>query len=217
MDSISSVSSFLSSLPRSFSTFLFPDFNNIISKTDIKMIADVDDGEAVKAIEEFYADYYAINPHTFSMNVKTCYQNVTHWNPISLQRCTSGLISLLLSLNRAPLIRYQSNSELSTQLAEQIRKLVGKESALFDSTRVHSDTQPILLILDRKFDPITPLLNQWTYQAMLHELFGITNNRISLAHLPNIAAELKDIVVSAEQDEFYQIVSLISYPHLFLI
>ena len=36
----------------------------------------------------------------------------------------------------------------------------------------------VLLILDRRDDPITPLLNQFTYQAMLHELIGITRNRV---------------------------------------
>ncbi len=38
----------------------------------------------------------------------------------------------------------------------------------------------LCLILDRKEDPITPLLSQWTYQAMLHELVGIENNRLQL-------------------------------------
>jgi len=31
----------------------------------------------------------------------------------------------------------------------------------------------LLLILDRREDPITPLLQQWTYQAMVHELVGV--------------------------------------------
>ena len=34
-----------------------------------------------------------------------------------------------------------------------------------------------VLILDRRDDPVTPLLNCWTYQAMIHELLGIKNNR----------------------------------------
>lgn len=38
----------------------------------------------------------------------------------------------------------------------------------------------LLLIIDRREDPVTPLLNQWTYQAMLHELIGISNNRIDI-------------------------------------
>ena len=33
-------------------------------------------------------------------------------------------------------------------------------------------------VIDRNDDPITPLLNQWTYQAMIHELIGIRNNKV---------------------------------------
>lgn len=32
----------------------------------------------------------------------------------------------------------------------------------------------------RKDDPVTPLLTQWTYRAMVHELIGISNNRVLL-------------------------------------
>ncbi|OTF75544.1 vacuolar protein sorting-associated protein-like protein [Euroglyphus maynei] len=180
-----------------------PHFNNIISKTNINALAEVDEFEVVKDVQEFYADYLAINSHTFSLNVKSCYQNVHHWNPISFQRITQGIISILLSLNRCPLIRYQSSSEMAKRLAEQIRQTIAKENVLFD-TNTSTESQPILLILDRKFDPITPLLNQWTYQAMLHELLTIANNRVSLANVPGVAKELKEIVLSQEQDEFYQ-------------
>lgn len=38
----------------------------------------------------------------------------------------------------------------------------------------------VMLLLDRRDDPVTPLLNQFTYQAMLHELIGIKRNRIKL-------------------------------------
>ena len=37
-----------------------------------------------------------------------------------------------------------------------------------------------LLLYDRKEDPISPLINQWTYQAQLHEILGIKNNVIEL-------------------------------------
>uniref|UniRef100_A0A8C9GSZ0 Vacuolar protein sorting-associated protein 45 n=1 Tax=Piliocolobus tephrosceles TaxID=591936 RepID=A0A8C9GSZ0_9PRIM len=37
-----------------------------------------------------------------------------------------------------------------------------------------------MIIIDRREDPVTPLLTQWTYQAMLHELVGINNNTINL-------------------------------------
>jgi hypothetical protein len=48
----------------------------------------------------------------------------------------------------------------------------------------------LLLILDRHNDPVTPLLSQWTYQAMVHELLGISNGRVDLSKVPDIRPEL---------------------------
>ena len=50
---------------------------------------------------------------------------------------------------------------------------------------------PLLLILDRRNDPVTPMLSQWTYQAMVHELLGIQNGRVDLSTVPDIRPELK--------------------------
>jgi hypothetical protein len=37
-----------------------------------------------------------------------------------------------------------------------------------------------MLMIDRRNDPVTPLLSQWTYQAMVHEMLGITNGRVKI-------------------------------------
>lgn len=50
---------------------------------------------------------------------------------------------------------------------------------------------PLLILLDRRNDPVTPLLSQWTYQAMVHELIGITNGRVDLSSAPDISDDLK--------------------------
>lgn len=38
---------------------------------------------------------------------------------------------------------------------------------------------------------------------MVHELLGLNNNRIDLSRVPGISKELKEVVLSAENDEFY--------------
>ena len=38
---------------------------------------------------------------------------------------------------------------------------------------------------------------------MVHELLGINNNRINLSDVPGISKDLKEVVLSAEHDEFY--------------
>lgn len=46
---------------------------------------------------------------------------------------------------------------------------------------------------------------------MLHELLTIVNNRVSLTNVPGISADLKEIVLSQDQDEFFQQVILKSF------
>lgn len=163
-------------------------------------------------MQEFYADYIAVAPHVFSLNVKDgCYQTTcSTWNPSSLSRCVQGIAGLLLSLKRCPTIRYQASSEMCKRLAEGVRQVLAKEGSLFSfrsqtsSLQTDASQPPVLLILDRRSDPVTPLLNQWTYQAMLHELLTINNNRVDLSHVEGVSKELREVVISPEHDDFYK-------------
>ncbi|XP_066600594.1 vacuolar protein sorting-associated protein 45-like [Prorops nasuta] len=174
-------------------------FSNIIAKADIKLLAENDDQEVVREIHEYYADFLAISPHLFSLGLSPCAQGLS-WNPVQLHRTVQGIISLLLSLKKCPCIRYHNGSEMAKKLAEKLREVLSKESSSFE---FRNETNPILLIVDRREDPVTPLLNQWTYQAMVHELLTINNNRVNLSHIKNISKELEEVILSAEHDEFY--------------
>ncbi|NWT45375.1 VPS45 protein, partial [Chroicocephalus maculipennis] len=175
-------------------------FSNVISKSDVKSLAEADEQEVVSEVQEFYGDYIAVNPHVFSLNLLGCCQGRS-WDPAQLARTTQGLTALLLSLKKCPMIRYQLSSESAKRLAECVKQVITKEYELFDFRR--TEVPPLLLILDRSDDAITPLLNQWTYQAMVHELLGINNNRIDLSRVPGISKDLREVVLSAENDEFY--------------
>uniref|UniRef100_A0A8K9X5M2 Vacuolar protein sorting-associated protein 45 n=1 Tax=Oncorhynchus mykiss TaxID=8022 RepID=A0A8K9X5M2_ONCMY len=87
------------------------------------------------------------------------------------------------------------------EVVAEVQQIITKEYELFDFRK--TEVPPLLLIMDRSDDAITPLLNQWTYQAMVHELLGLNNNRIDLSRVPGISKELKEVVLSAENDEFY--------------
>ncbi|XP_065210000.1 vacuolar protein sorting-associated protein 45 [Planococcus citri] len=173
--------------------------SNIIAKADVKVLAENDEQEVVRELQEFYADYLAVSPHLFSFNIPVCVQG-NSWDPVQLQRCTQGLIAVLLSLEKVPVIRYQGFSELARRLAERVNDVVHKEDRLFS---LRNEVPTVLLILDRREDPITPLLTQWTYQAMVHELFTINNNRVDLRHVEGISKELQEVLLSPLQDEFY--------------
>ncbi|KAK3944717.1 vacuolar protein sorting-associated protein 45 [Diplogelasinospora grovesii] len=182
-------------------------FTNVIKKSSLERLAEADDHEVVKLVQEIFADYVVINPDLFTLNLSVPQQRIWStspdtWNTDSLQRVTEGIIAVLLSLKKKPLIRYQKNSLLAKKLASEVRYSMTQEDQLFDFRKV--DTPPILLILDRREDPITPLLNQWTYQAMVHHLMGINNGRVDLSSIPDIRPELKEVVLSQDQDPFFK-------------
>ena len=179
----------------------------MIRKSSLERLAEADDLEVVRSVQEYFADYIVVNPDLFTLSLgfpkqRLWANNPDIWNPDALQRATEGIVALLLSLKKKPLIRYEKNSLMSKKLATELRYQMTQEEQLFDFRR--TDTPPILLILDRRDDPITPLLTQWTYQAMVHEELGIFNGRVDLNDVPDIRPELKEIVLSQDQDPFFK-------------
>lgn len=78
------------------------------------------------------------------------------------------LNSVLLSLGRQPIIRYSKTSEQATAIAQKLSKSMAMGPSLDKVTA--GGRRSVLLIVDRDDDPFTPLMNQWTFMAMQHEL-----------------------------------------------
>lgn len=130
-------------------------------------LAESDEHESVRGVQEFYADYIPVKPTLFVVNVSNgCYRG-NRWNQSALQRSVEGIISVCLSLKKYPKIRYQGSSEMCKKLAEEINHFMNKEHSLFSEGSHdwgNDSSSPLLLILDRRLDPYTPLLNQVGYQ-----------------------------------------------------
>jgi hypothetical protein len=100
-----------------------------------------------------------------------------------------GLTALLLSLKKVPTIRYSRASSLCATLARELNASITSAPDLWDFRRGEKPTT--LVIVDRRDDPVTPLLTQWTYQAMVHELLGIDNGRVSLKDAEGVKDDMK--------------------------
>lgn len=157
----------------------------------------------MRELKEIYADYLCVNSNLFSLNIPTALHG-DNWDRDALARTVESLTAVLLSLKLRPCIRYRGGSKPAQVLAKEIYDKISKESTLFDfRTQDNGAPPPLLLILDRRDDPVTPLLNQWTYQAMVHELLTINNNRVDLSNVEGAPKDLKEVVLSTEQDDFY--------------
>lgn len=107
-----------------------------------------------------------------------------------------SILAACLALKQRPYIRYQSSSESAGRLAREVLHQIEREDqrgTLFD---YRGNCQ--LVIMDRKSDPITPLLMQWLYLGMIHEFMPIWNNRVKLAS----GGKEEEFVLNAQTDDF---------------
>ncbi|KAL0391808.1 UNVERIFIED_CONTAM: Vacuolar protein sorting-associated protein 45 [Sesamum radiatum] len=184
-------------------------FSNMLKDTQLHNIADSDEHEIVQQVQEFYADFVAIDAYHFTFNIAPnhMYMLPAVVDPSSLQqfcdRVIDGIAAIFLALKRRPVIRYSRTSDIAKRIAQEASKLMyQQESGLFDFRR--AEVSPLLLIVDRRDDPVTPLLNQWTYQAMVHELIGIQDNKVDLRNLTKSSKDQEEVVLSSEQDAFFK-------------
>ena len=198
--------------PRYGSYYVY--FTNRVPRADLKMLAESDINEVVQDIKEVPSDYMALEAHVYSLSIKSPIRNL-QWDRVSFQKTLDSLKSLLLSLRSPkPNVAYIKNSnlceELATTLFQQMHAEVNvpkdQDYDAFNRAKngPKNPDSATLIIMDRRTDPVTPLLNQWTYQAMIHELLGTTNNKIDLTGRDDVAEELKQLTLSASTDEFYR-------------
>ncbi|KAK1371893.1 vacuolar protein sorting-associated protein 45-like [Heracleum sosnowskyi] len=184
-------------------------FSNILNNTQLHILADSDEHEAVHQVQEFYADFVAGDPYHFTLNIPANHMymlpavvdhsNLQHF----CDRVVDGLAAIFLALKRRPVIRYSRTSDIAKRIAQEAGKLMyQQESGLFDFRR--TEISPMLLVIDRRDDPVTPLLNQWTYQAMVHELVGIQDNKVDLGNIGKFSKDQQEVVLSSEQDTFFK-------------
>lgn len=120
---------------------------------------------------------YNKSPNIGPVNGHTNVHTNGHMNGSGLTSDIDSIVSLLVSLNKTPIIRYQNSSVNCKMVANGLSGIISQQPELF---KHDSQNDCTLLILDRMRDPIAPLLMQWTYQAMIHELLTITNNVVKL-------------------------------------
>ena len=185
-------------------------FSGVLTTGLLRSLAEKDVLERVRQVQEFYADFLPINEdllslqsrHTLAMTVAAG----TSWAPkyaAQYERNLLGLQSILLALKKQPsCIRYAAHSPCAEELAKDLHDAIQADD-IFHFRRPSRSGGLHLFVLDRRDDPVTPLLSQWTYQAMVHELLGLNNQRVILKGAPNVTKDLEEVVLSAEQDAFF--------------
>jgi vacuolar protein sorting-associated protein 45 len=198
--------------PQFNSYYIF--FTNNVSDEQLRPIADADHKhELVRQVHIHYMDYYPLESQLYISSTPpqqfplcSLQQQRDFWPGFAktaFDRNIDTITSLILTIKAHPVLR-TSNSRLANTFAQEISRRMSLNTDLYHFPQANND-QSTLLILDRRDDPITPLLLNWSYLSMINELLPIDNNRVDLRMVPNIDPELKELTLSTNKkhDSFF--------------
>uniref|UniRef100_A0AAR2M109 Syntaxin binding protein 3 n=1 Tax=Pygocentrus nattereri TaxID=42514 RepID=A0AAR2M109_PYGNA len=114
------------------------------------------------------------NPGTF----RSIYSPQSSDRGQTLETLADQLVTLCATLDEYPGVRYKKDSTLDYAkiLAELVDNKLARHYELDDNGKKKEKTQAQLIIVDRAFDSVSPILHELTYQAMAYDLIPIKND-----------------------------------------
>jgi len=202
-------------------------FSNLLPEHHCRKLAVCDDFEVVQAVHELFADVFAVNHDLFSLNMGTTAHLAKEsrlWDSeeeSTVERIVEGLFSVCMALRMSPVIRFTASSEVTKRVAQRLKHHIdeqraNQEHSIFDDFERECGGQGshVMMLMDRRSDPVTPLLTQWTYQGMLHDMLTLDQNRVDMSRVPGNPPELRLAEMCTTQDRFYGENAFSNFPDL---
>lgn len=164
----------------------------------------------VKTFKELNVDFLVSESNIFQFNItgalSKMYGSLPDPDfPVVLGR---KLANVCIALNEHPSIRYQGSSRFVSEIATAVQQTIlqyKKSNPNFvcfgEDKRPDRDRERgQLLILDRGYDCLTPLMHEYTYQAMVNDLLPIEEGVLTYSTQTNKGSSVEKQALLSEND-----------------
>lgn len=182
-------------------------FSSRILDSVMSILAEKQLAPRIQTLKEINLAFFSIG-NLFDLRMKpgleifVCRSN--HYNSQRRQIISTikeRLSTVFASMKEYPYIQYQSTSLFATELAQLLNADL---SALSELKLLNPKRNSICLIVDRSYDPVTPLLHDYSYRAIVHDLFDVNEEgvlSIPSEKIDNYALDEADTLWSKYQYE----------------
>ncbi|KAJ2481351.1 Vesicle trafficking between the ER and Golgi [Coemansia sp. RSA 2320] len=174
-----------------------------------------------------YLNFLCPEENMFSLHLPNAFESIhspattdTTMNSL-IDRIVSALFSVLLTLKAVPTIcapRGNAAEMIAARLDAKLREhVVSSRQNLFaegsDGT-VAQSRRPVLVLFDRDIDLGSMLTHSWTYQALIHDLYDIKLNQITIAQADNAGRKTKKAYDLNVSDAFWANNAALPFPEV---
>ena len=156
---------------------------------------------------ELNLEYVAVDQHGFSVMMDGALRETfgagceaSQAQARALDMISARLATVLVSLGEIPAIRYMAKvghrtSDVSRGVADRLDRIVtGLLRAKGAEAAKNSPTCDVLIV-DRSVDVIAPVIHEWTYESMVHDLLDVKNGVYRYKITTNAGEQEKDAVL----------------------
>ncbi len=141
----------------------------------------------IKAFNEASLDFLAVESHVFHFDMPSTFRSLYRRPPGSTVAVdiADKLVTVAATLNEYPHVRYKRTSAVGKEIAEIFQSkmndfVASNPSWWYHGGQGHSEkSRGTILILDRSDDPLSPVVHEFTYQAMCQDLLPMSEDKIS--------------------------------------
>mmetsp|Transcript_27524 Transcript_27524/g.55034 ORF Transcript_27524/g.55034 Transcript_27524/m.55034 type:complete len:689 (-) Transcript_27524:355-2421(-) len=151
--------------------------------------------DTIASVHDQFVDFVCHEQGLFSLNVDQSY--VVYNDPgageremeAAMDRIAGGLFSVVATMGAVPVIRCPRGGA-PEMVARKLNRLITEHPTLIRSKERHQTYhRPVLVIMDRNMDLITPIQHASTYQALIDDVLDHKANRVEFNVKPDAATQ----------------------------